>query len=115
MAGGFLSMRFGLGLLRKLSFQVAAVSLCTVHAWDARYALIVFLLGSSMECLIATTRSPFPQRTTLIDIGALPTSPPHPLRPWDERSEDELIAPPACPAHVLPVRNVDTPAVDDVE
>lgn len=61
IAGGFLSVCFGLGRLRNLSAQVAlcrkglivticglAVALCTVHVWDAPYVLIVFLLGSGM-------------------------------------------------------------------
>jgi hypothetical protein len=60
-AGGFLSVCFGLGRLRNLSFQVAqcrkgliiticglVVALVTVHVWDAPYVLIVFLLGSGM-------------------------------------------------------------------
>jgi hypothetical protein len=61
MAGGFLSVCFGLGRLRNLSFQVAqcrngliitlcglAVAICTVHLWDAPYVLFIFLLGSGM-------------------------------------------------------------------
>ncbi len=61
MAGGFLSICFGLGRLRSLSFQVAqcrkgliiticglALAVCTVHLWDAPYVLIMFLLGSGM-------------------------------------------------------------------
>jgi hypothetical protein len=61
IAGGFLSVCFGLGRLRNLSFEVAQcrkgliiticgliVALCTVHVWDAPYVLIVFLLGSGM-------------------------------------------------------------------
>jgi hypothetical protein len=60
-AGGVLSVCFGLGRLRNLSFQVAqfrkgliiticglVVALCTVHVWDAPYVLITFLLGSGM-------------------------------------------------------------------
>lgn len=61
MAGGFLSVCLGLGRLKHLSSEVAQcrkglviticgliVSLCTVHVWDAPYALILFLLGSGM-------------------------------------------------------------------
>ncbi|RYH48942.1 MAG: hypothetical protein EON54_15865, partial [Alcaligenaceae bacterium] len=61
MAGGFLSVCFGLGRLKHLSFEAVQcrkgliisicgliVSLCTVHVWDAPYALIMFLLGSGM-------------------------------------------------------------------
>ena len=57
IAGGLLSVCFGLGRLRNLSFQVAqcrkgliiticglAFALCTVHVWDAPYVLIIFLL-----------------------------------------------------------------------
>jgi hypothetical protein len=61
MAGGFLSVCFGLGRLRNLSSQVAqcrkgliitlcglALAICTVHVWDAPYVLFIFLLGSGM-------------------------------------------------------------------
>jgi hypothetical protein len=61
MAGGFLSVCFGLGRLRNLSFEAAqcrkgliiticglAFAICTVHVWDAPYVLIIFLLGSGM-------------------------------------------------------------------
>jgi hypothetical protein len=61
IAGVFLSVCFGLGRLRNVSFQVAqcrkgliitlcglAFSICTVHVWDAPYVLIIFLLGSGM-------------------------------------------------------------------
>ncbi|UWU89978.1 O-antigen ligase [Bradyrhizobium sp. CB1015] len=61
MAGGFLSVCFGLGRLRNLSFEVAqcrkgliitlcglAFAACTVHLWDAPYVLLIFLLGSGM-------------------------------------------------------------------
>jgi hypothetical protein len=61
MAGGFLSVCFGLGRLRNLSFEVElcrkgliitlcglAFAACTVHVWDAPYVLLVFLLGSGM-------------------------------------------------------------------
>lgn len=60
-AGGFLSICFGLGRLRNLSFEVAqcrkgliitlcglAFAACTVHLWDAPYVLLIFLLGSGM-------------------------------------------------------------------
>ncbi|MCA6107155.1 O-antigen ligase family protein [Bradyrhizobium cenepequi] len=61
MAGGFLSVCFGLGRLKDLSFEVAqcrkgliitlcglALSICTVHLWDGPYVLLMFLLGSGM-------------------------------------------------------------------
>lgn len=61
MAGSFLAVCFGLGRLRHLSAEAAQcrkglviticgliLSLCTVHVWDAPYALILFLLGSGM-------------------------------------------------------------------
>jgi hypothetical protein len=77
IAGGFLSVCFGLGRLRNLSFQVAqcrkgliiticglVVALCTVHVWDAPYVLIIFLLGSGMWM--------FDHQT-----GSLPPQPPH--------------------------------------
>ncbi|AMA56735.1 hypothetical protein BCCGELA001_11050 [Bradyrhizobium sp. CCGE-LA001] len=61
IAGGLLSVCFGLGRLRNLSFDVAqcrkgliitlcglALASCTVHLWDAPYVLLVFLLGSGM-------------------------------------------------------------------
>jgi hypothetical protein len=61
VAGGFLSVCFGLGRLRNLPFEVAqcrkglvitlcglAFAICTVHVWDAPYVLIIFLLGSGM-------------------------------------------------------------------
>jgi hypothetical protein len=61
MVGSFISLCVGLGRLRGLPFQVAqcrtgliitlcgvALSLCTVHVWDAPYVLIIFLLGSGM-------------------------------------------------------------------
>jgi len=61
VAGGFLSVCFGLGRLRNLSFEAAqcrkgliiticglAFAICTVHVWDAPYVLIIFLLGSGM-------------------------------------------------------------------
>jgi hypothetical protein len=60
-AGGFLSVCFGLGRLRNLSFQAVqcrkgllitlcglAFAMCTVHLWDAPYVLFIFLLGSGM-------------------------------------------------------------------
>lgn len=60
-AGGCLSVCFGLGRLRNVSFQVAqcrkgliitvcglAFAACTVHLWDAPYVLFIFLLGSGM-------------------------------------------------------------------
>jgi len=61
IAGGFLSVCFGLGRLKSLSFNVAqcrkgliitlcglALASCTVHLWDAPYVLLLFLLGSGM-------------------------------------------------------------------
>lgn len=61
IAGGFLSVCFGLARLRNLSFQVAqcrkgliitlcgvAIASCTVHLWDAPYVLLIFLLGSGI-------------------------------------------------------------------
>jgi hypothetical protein len=61
MAGGFLSVCFGLGRLKDLSFEVGqcrkgliitlcglALSICTVHLWDGPYVLLAFLLGSGM-------------------------------------------------------------------
>jgi len=61
MAGGFLSICFGLGRLRNLSVLEAqcrkgliitfcglGVAVCTVHLWDAPYVLFIFLLGSGM-------------------------------------------------------------------
>ena len=61
MPGSFLSVCFGLGRLRNLSFQAAqcrkgliitlcglAVAICTVHVWNAPYVLFIFLLGSGM-------------------------------------------------------------------
>ncbi|MGY4594568.1 hypothetical protein ACVWXL_002314 [Bradyrhizobium sp. GM22.5] len=61
IAGGFLSVCFGLGRLKNLPFDVAqcrngliitlcglAFAACTVHVWDAPYVLLMFLLGSGM-------------------------------------------------------------------
>lgn len=61
MAGGFLSVCFGLGRLKSLPFQAAQCrkgliiticgvmfAVCTVHVWDAPYVLVIFLLGSGM-------------------------------------------------------------------
>lgn len=61
IAGGFLAVCLGLGLIRHLPFEVAQcrkgliitmcglmISMCTVHVWDAPYVLILFLLGSGM-------------------------------------------------------------------
>ncbi|MCK1667867.1 O-antigen ligase family protein [Bradyrhizobium sp. 153] len=61
IAGGLLSVCLGLGRLRNLSFDATqcrkgliitlcglAVSVCTVHLWDAPYVLFIFLLGSGM-------------------------------------------------------------------
>lgn len=60
-ASSFLAVCIGLGRLKNLPFEVAqcrmglvvticglAISLCTVHVWDAPYVLIIFLLGSGM-------------------------------------------------------------------
>jgi hypothetical protein len=64
IAAGVLSVCFGLGRLRNLSFQVAqcrkaliitlcglAFASCTVHLWNAPYVLFTFLLGSGMWML----------------------------------------------------------------
>lgn len=61
IAGAFLSVCFGLGRLRNLSFEAGqcrkgliitlcglAFAACTVHMWDAPYVLLIFLLGSGM-------------------------------------------------------------------
>jgi hypothetical protein len=61
MAGGFVSVCFGLGRLRALSPEGAlcrkglivtlcglAATGCTVHFWNATYVLLIFLLGSGM-------------------------------------------------------------------
>lgn len=61
MAASFLSVCFGLGRLRNVSFQVAqcrkgliitlcglGIAMCTVHLWNAPYVLFIFLLGSGM-------------------------------------------------------------------
>ena len=61
MAAGFLSVCFGLGRLRNVSFPVAqcrkgliitlcglGIATCTVHLWNAPYVLFIFLLGSGM-------------------------------------------------------------------
>ena len=61
MTGGFLSVCFGLGRLKGLSFQIAqyrkgliitlyalAFVSCTVHLWNATYVWLIFLLGSGM-------------------------------------------------------------------
>ncbi len=84
-ASSFLAVCIGLGRLKNLPFEVAqcrmglvvticglAISLCTVHVWDAPYVLIIFLLGSGMwmfdapkasapqNCRIAVRRGEFP-------------------------------------------------------
>ncbi|MGP9813808.1 O-antigen ligase family protein [Rhodopseudomonas sp. NSM] len=59
MIGSFIALCLGLGRLKRLSVQAAqcrkgliitlcglALSLCTVHVWDAPYVLIMFLLGA---------------------------------------------------------------------
>ncbi len=61
IAGGFLSVCFGLGRLKNLSLQVdqcrkgliitlcgLAVASCTVHLWNAPYVLFIFLLGGGV-------------------------------------------------------------------
>jgi hypothetical protein len=81
VAGGFLSVCFGLGRLRNLSFEAAqcrrgliiticglAFAICTVHVWDAPYVLIIFVLGSGMWMFdhhneVAPVSSAAPQST----------------------------------------------------
>jgi hypothetical protein len=83
IAGSFLSVCFGLGRLRNLSFQVAQcrkgliiticgliISLCTVHVWDAPYVLTIFLLGSGMWMFerqneVASASTTAPQRHSI--------------------------------------------------
>lgn len=72
-AGSYLAVCIGLGRLKNLPFEAAqcrmglvitmcglALSLCTVHVWDAPYVLIIFLLGSGMW-LFDCPQAPAPQ------------------------------------------------------
>jgi hypothetical protein len=69
----------------------------------------ILLLGSRAEHLFSFATNPAGARSVPFTAAGMP------LWPRDEVSKDELIALPACPAHVLPLHDVDAPTLDHVE
>jgi hypothetical protein len=83
IAGGFLSVCFGLTRQKNLPFEVAQCrkgliftilgvifATCTVHVWNAPYVLVIFLLGSGMWMLdVSTSDAPKPVRNHLSQLS----------------------------------------------